>query len=443
MRKSNIPIITGEMYNDIFQSYTGGAVDLYIPYAENVNVYDINSLSPSSMNHFPMPVGNPKYFEGDISLSEYKNFGFYNVKVTAPLDLNVPVLQLRLKTKTGVKTISPVGSWEGWYFSAELENAVNNYGYKVEIIKGYLFDKDYIFKDYVEALYKVKEDNSPGMVNADPSKYTIAKFLLNMLYGRFGMSPDMSTNLILTHDEAEKYHNDFEVTDTLDFSNGMGMIEFINEKGIDNTSTDPNISVSISAAVTAYSRITMCQYKHIPDNPPIYSDTDSVFLCKPLNPKYIGSKLGLMKLEYIFKSLVLLATKVYGGVLDPIKNNSKIMKKHGSEIVKVKGLKKPLNYLDLLPLLNKDSSKKVYQPKWYRFFDQGYISIKEEVYTLTITTNKRELIYDSNGKFVSTKPFVLNNGRLIEKEPTILHYLPLNPLIKETKKKESQVIISK
>lgn len=426
MEKSNIPIITGEMYNDIFQSYTGGAVDLYAPYAENVYVYDVNSLFPSAMKHYPMPVGNPVYFEGDITLSKYNNFGYYYVKVTAPLDLDVPVLQLRVKTKSGTKTMAPVGSWEGWYFSEELENAVNNYGYKVEVIRGYLFEKDYIFKDYVEALYKIKEDNSPGKENADASKCTIAKFLLNMLYGRFGMSPDMSTNLILPYDEAAEYASSHRVTDTTDFKNGYEMIEFVNEKEIDETSKTPNISVSIAAAVTAYSRMDMSMYKHIPGNPPIYSDTDSVFLRKPLDPKFIGSGLGKMKLEYIFKSIVFLAPKVYGGVLDPVNNTDKILKKYGSEIVKVKGLKKALNYLDLLPLLHKDSSKLVYQPKWYRFFDKGHISIKNEAYTLAVTSNKRELVYDTNGKFVSTKPFILSNGQLVDKDPTILPYLPLD-----------------
>lgn len=425
INKSNIPIILGEMYNDIFKSYTGGSVDLYLPYGEDVHVYDVNSLYPFTMHKNEMPVGNPVYFEGDISLSKYNHFGFYYVKVTAPLDLNVPVLQLRIKSSTGIKTISPVGSWEGWYFSRELENAVNNYGYKVEIVKGYLFKKENIFKEYVETLYKIKEENSPNNKNADSSKYTIAKFLMNMLYGRFGMSPEMTSNLILTHDEAEQYSIDYEITDITDFNNGFEMIEFVNKSELDNNYSGPNISVSISAAVSSYSRISMCSYKHIPNNPPLYSDTDSVFLFKPLNVELIGGDLGKMKLEYIFKNIVILAPKVYGGVLDPLKNSGKILEKFGCEIVKIKGLKKPLNYLGLYPLLYKDNKKIVYQDKWYRFFGEGYISIRNEAYTLAVTSNKRELIYDSNGKFISTKPFELINGTVVKSNSTIRHYLPV------------------
>ena len=56
--------------------------------------------------------------------------------------------------------------------------------------------------------------------------------------------------------------------------------------------------------------------------------------------------------------------------------------------------------------------------------DQGYINIENEIYTLMITENKREIIYDSTGKFVSTKPLELYNGELVKKEPQVLYYLP-------------------
>lgn len=44
-----------------------------------------------------MPVGNPIYFLGYISLVEKKPFGIFEVE--APKDINVPLLQLRLKKK--------------------------------------------------------------------------------------------------------------------------------------------------------------------------------------------------------------------------------------------------------------------------------------------------------------------------------------------------------
>jgi hypothetical protein len=65
-KENKLPILTGKIYTDIKKSYTGGAVDVYLPYGEDLYLYDINSLYPSVMREFPMPVGQPKYFEGDL-----------------------------------------------------------------------------------------------------------------------------------------------------------------------------------------------------------------------------------------------------------------------------------------------------------------------------------------------------------------------------------------
>jgi hypothetical protein len=38
-------------------------------------------------------------------------FGFFNVEVKAPVDLNVPLLQTKIKTeKGGIRTVAAVGS---------------------------------------------------------------------------------------------------------------------------------------------------------------------------------------------------------------------------------------------------------------------------------------------------------------------------------------------
>lgn len=108
------------------------------------------------------------------------------VEVYAPNDIKrwgLPLLQLRHKTDNGTKTIAPVGTWTGTNFSEELYNA-EKYGYKLKILSGYLFEKGYIFKDYVEFLYDMKLKSENNSAN-----YTISKLLLNSLYGRLGMSP--------------------------------------------------------------------------------------------------------------------------------------------------------------------------------------------------------------------------------------------------------------
>ena len=47
------------------------------------------------------------------------------------------------------------------------------------------------------------------------------------------------------------------------------------------------------------------------------------------------------------------------------------------------------------------------QNKWHKYIGQGYIIVNKEHYTLTLTSGKRELIFDSNNKFIDTRPINL------------------------------------
>ena len=115
LNKYKIPCITGELYRNLNKSSTGGSVDVYKPIGEEINRYDVNSL-----------------------------------------------LQTRVKSKgAGIRTVSPLGEWSGWYLSEELYNAKKQ-GYEIDIIWGYLFEKEYIFKEYVNDLYKLKKESKRG-----------------------------------------------------------------------------------------------------------------------------------------------------------------------------------------------------------------------------------------------------------------------------------------
>jgi hypothetical protein len=104
-----IPIITGELYKNLKQSYTGGSVDVFKPVGKNVYRYDVNSLYPSAMAEFASPVGEIVKFKGDILKYEENPFGFFFVKVKSPEDLHIPILQTKVKTKGGIRTLSPTG----------------------------------------------------------------------------------------------------------------------------------------------------------------------------------------------------------------------------------------------------------------------------------------------------------------------------------------------
>jgi hypothetical protein len=405
-----IPLIEGKLFDDIKKGYTGGSVDVYKPRNDNeekVHRYDVNSLYPYVMKDYYMPVGNPIYFEGNIeligkysgyNLIEDKPFGFFEVEVKAPKNINIPILQMKLKTGNGFRTIAPVGTWTGTYFSEEINNA-RNYGYEFKILRGYLFNKEKIFTNYVDFLYNIKVNSKKGTPD-----YIISKLLLNTLYGRFGMDPYMENHIIVNNTDSLQFRANKVITNILDLNNGKELISFFDQKDyeIELKKKSLNISVPIAAAVTASARIHMSQFKTMEGFTLFYTDTDSIDINKPLPSQFIGKELGKMKLEHIFNEAIFLAPKVYGGITE------------NYEYVRIKGLKNPISFNELKPLLIKEQSISIKQEKWYRNISKGNIQIKQEVYTLINNNLKRKLIFENN-KFVDTAPICLNENIITDK----------------------------
>jgi hypothetical protein len=113
MEDNSIPQLNGKIADDIRQGYTGGAVDMYIPFNKKgvqLKGYDVNSLYPSRMKDCPMPIGKPIYFEGDIRLVDKDAFGFFYCEIIALDNLKHPIIQTHVKTNGGMRTIAPVGT---------------------------------------------------------------------------------------------------------------------------------------------------------------------------------------------------------------------------------------------------------------------------------------------------------------------------------------------
>jgi hypothetical protein len=132
------------------------------------------------------------------------------------------------------------------------------YGYKFKVKRGYLFEKGYIFSEYVDFLYELKKNSKKGSPN-----YIISKLLLNSLYGRLGMNPISEQHLILSNEEASRKYSKMNITNILDLKNGKEMISFFKESN-DSSDLDydiKNISVVVSSVVKASARIHMSQFK--------------------------------------------------------------------------------------------------------------------------------------------------------------------------------------
>ena len=143
-------------------------------------------------------------------------------------------------------------------------------------------------------------------------------------------------------------------------------------------------SVAIASAITAGARIHMSIFKNNPDFNLYYTDTDSVVIDQELPESMIGQNLGQLKLEHTIDRAVFLAPKVYG-----------LVTAEGVEVIKIKGLSKniKLNINDLEQLLVKDSSKEFNQEKWYKSIVNSEINVSNQIYTLSVTSNKRQIIY--------------------------------------------------
>nr|QWO71392.1 DNA polymerase [Arthromyces claviformis] len=451
--EDRIPLIHGEIYNFIKKSYTGGSVDVYKPTpviskeenpenksdskedkmnlipnkTKKIKRYDVNSLYPFTMKNFPMPTGCPIYFEGDIlsiwnkhraenilksrtgdsNYQEKKPFGIFEVNIETPLDIKIPLLQTKVKLKNGTtRTIAPIGNWTGQYFSDELYNA-EKYGYKFTVIRGYLFERGNIFTSYVDFLYEMKKYSEKGTPN-----YIISKLLLNSLYGRLGMSPIPENHLVISNKQANEFYSKYNITNVVDLKNGKELISFLDfdqqsqNNDIEHIDVEnyknKNISVVVSSVVTASARIHMSQFKTNNSYTLYYTDTDSIDIDGELDSKFIGNELGQMKLEHTFNDAVFLSPKMYGGITDSY------------EYLRIRGLKNPLKFNELKGLLTKGTKLESKQEKWYSDISNGKFNIKDEIFTLMVTDNKRKLLYDKDNKFYNTLPLKIENGEIIE-----------------------------
>lgn len=356
MMETIIPKLSGKIAKDIRTSYTGGAVDMYIPTASNstkIYGYDVNALYPSQMKFKLMPVGRPIYFNGNIRDFDPNAFGFFYCKIIAPNNLEHPIIQTHMKVNGLTRTVAPLGLWEGMIFSAEMDNAIK-YGYEFEILWGYTFESKYIFEDYVSYLHNLRNQYQ----KSHPLNY-ISKILLNSLYGRFGMNDNFDSINVIPKEFYPDFENKFidQITDKIDLDYHI-IVFYRSSDGLIEDKGEHNVSVSVAAAISAYSRIHMSQFKNNPNINLYYSDTDSIYTDSGLNENLISDmKLGKLKLEHVCKKALFLGPKLYCLLTDS-----------NEFIHKVKGLKHEieLTFEDFENLLTKDFSIEKTQVKWKR-----------------------------------------------------------------------------
>lgn len=391
LKQDTIAVTWLEEYQDIKHAYYGGAVDVYRALGKNLKYYDINSLYPFVMANNKYPIGGCISFKGEKPLNDI--FGIIHAKITTPNNLFVPFLPYKIHGNT----LTPLGNWTGWYCSEELKYA-ESIGYQIEIIEGYHWEeKKSIFKDYVNKIYNLRLTFD----KSDP-RNTICKLLLNSLYGRFGMSPIQFDYKIFTYPEMttmEYFNYTKDNHNILKFEGidieMIGKEIYNNRMNVKTYQKIMEINTPLSIFTTAYSRIHMHQFKLQYKDHLYYSDTDSLVLDTYLPAMDVGNNIGQFKLEYDNIEGVFLAPKVYG-----------LLDNHNNEIIKMKGVIEQLEFNHLKSLLNKDVNHiELNQSKMYKHLDRAFINLKDTLFTLSITDNKRKVIYNKDNLFTLTEPY--------------------------------------
>lgn len=327
------------VYNLICNSYRGGITEVYIPYGERLNYYDINSSYPYSMLNF-MPTGIPKEIKGsDLNLNSF--FGFLKVIIKVKGG-KVPFLGIK---KNGIN-IYPNGQFTISVFSEELKYAMTvNKITIIKIINGVSFKPQKIFNEFVTKNFENRKNSSNAIDKI------IYKSILNFLYGRLGMKRSCSytkmidkqdllmSNIIFSHHEILKNKNKSLVTcdgslNELDIMQVMDKFDPVDQVKINNIikkfhlSQKNNLSaIHVSAAITAYARINIDKEKRkIFDlgGSVYYSDTDSIVTNLNLET---SNNIGGLKLEHELNRAYFISPKVY-----------MLITESGERIIKFKGL---------------------------------------------------------------------------------------------------------
>ena len=286
-KKRKLHVLDKDVDRFVRKSYQGGRTEIfsmvYNHATKPLYCYDVNSLYPTVMrdNEFP---SKPKFSTTEFLPDE---MGFYHCKVFAP-DIHIPILGTKYKIDKTESFVFPIGVFEGYWTTAELNYAIEN-GYRIlEVYQGVVFENDgKIFKKYVNYFYN-KRINSKTETDK-----MVCKLLLNSLYGRFGMDTEKDQLQLEKHEEGETFHS------TITTESG-------NEYNFCTVTKDIHsfTNVAVASYVTSYSRIYMHKlYKKLKYKV-YYTDTDSLFT--PIKMKS-GLELGDVKEEYkVFKACFML-----------------------------------------------------------------------------------------------------------------------------------------
>lgn len=302
------PIQPYDIDMDIRKSYKGGFTYLNPIYKDiEVNdgiVLDVNSLYPSVMMYEKLPFGNPIFFNG-----QYRKdilHPLYVQTISCMFELKegfIPSIQIKnslsfipneyLESSKGdivTLTLTSV-DLELFFKHYNVYEITYHSGWKFRGIRG-------LFKNYIEYWSEKKIESKK---EGNSAMYQISKLLLNSLYGKFGLNPNVRGKYPTLEDGVIKYKMyEKDIRDSIYLPIATFITSYARKKTIET-----------SQKIREY---TLEKYKK---DFYIYSDTDSIHALKMSEEELKriidvdDYKLGAWKLESTFVKAKFIRQKCY------------------------------------------------------------------------------------------------------------------------------------
>ena len=227
-------------------------------------VLDVNSLYPSVMYNDLLPFGNPLFFEGKYE--ENSLYPLYVQKLSCSYELKpgmIPTIQIKNNLRfnpTEYSTSSEGDIVTLTLTNVDLELFFKHYNvYDLHYHSGWQFKGlKGMFKEYIdywigEKIKATKEGNK--------GKRQIAKLMLNSLYGKFGLNPNVLSKYPEIDENGELVYEfyDPEIRDSVYIPVAAFITSYARKKTIET-----------SQAIKTYSINKYGEDKYV------YSDTDSI-----------------------------------------------------------------------------------------------------------------------------------------------------------------------
>lgn len=269
------PALDYDIDKDLRKSYRGGFTYLNPIYkekdVENIVNLDVNSLYPSVMYEKPLPFGEPVFFKGKYE--EDKIYPLYIQMITCSFEIKenkIPTIQIK-NNKSFFRSNEYLESSNNEIVCLVLTNIdlqlfLEHYNvYDLEYVSGWKFKCiKGIFTEYIDKWIKRKNE---ATLSGNKGQRTLAKLMLNALYGKFATSLDVQSKIpYLGEDEIIHYEmSEKERKDGIYLPIGSFITAYAREK-----------TLRTSQAIKEYSINKYGQDMYI------YSDTDSIKTLLPI-----------------------------------------------------------------------------------------------------------------------------------------------------------------